>query len=807
MTDMDVRWSAFRTALLRSAGFPFEWLNDLTSSTLEERDALLVDAHVRRERARNDTLDALWAMRGDMQPTDMTTLNRAIRRVGGAKTVTESHPAISAATAEWNAAVAQFDSLLRSAELSATLTTEYEREAGLLLQHFTADYFKDAVLLSSPSTYEACCRASDGRGFRGSQTELAAYRFLQRYCAKNETGGIVGPLNLISMGSVPTGAVTYPDETFEVDDPVLGRIVYTADGDGRSAERRTFLSYWAARELGRSLLQGTAGAHDDRRPFRLLGAPMPALSTVDARVLDRIDGQTSIKALASALGMPVETVRTAISHLAGLGLIEENWRAPYFTRDAGEDLRRLAAQIDTPHARNVCRLIADVRSFAHAKLEDRPALLSAITNDFSRLTDKPAWRGSGRLKGDRAVLYEEARGNIRDARIDAAGAQRLSERLSTALDLLASLAIDERAAGQSLLAEELARRDTGELSAAEVRAMGAAIPRTSPDHMTMRERFLGLLDPSVPCVEFSRADLVDAGLIRDDLDDWPIFGAADLMLTGSGDGDEPGPGSIILSELHHIWPPLASWVRALYDDSQLGNQELWRTVTAELAPAVPAMQEIVRKGKNTDSSPYGHTILSLDTGLPIPDAETMPADRLVVRRWQDGFIGLHDPAGRRDLWLLPDYDDNGVDVGGLIHCATPALSLSAFKLGPHTPRIVIDGVIIQRRRWEMSAADVPSAGGRVPTEREWLALQVWRHDLGLPTRAYFWLNTEAKPMYLDFSSVVSVSNFHRCLRPAQRVAVTEAQPDPRRLWLRTKDGTQTSEIRTLLWRDRRRGGR
>jgi hypothetical protein len=245
-------------------------------------------------------------------------------------------------------------------------------------------------------------------------------------------------------------------------------------------------------------------------------------------------------------------------------------------------------------------------------------------------------------------------------------------------------------------------------------------------------------------------------------------------------------------------------VRALYDDSELGNQELWQTVAAELAPAVPTMQEIVRKGKATDSSPYGHTVLCLDTGLPLPDAVTVPADRVVVRRWQNGFIGLHDTAGQRDLWLLPDYDDNGVNVGGLINCATPALSLSAFTLGPHTPRIVIDGVIIQRRRWEVGAADIPTASGRVPTEREWLALQVWRHDLGLPKRAYFWLDTEGKPMYLDFSSVVSVSNFHRCLRPAQRVALTEAQPDPERLWLRTKDGTQTSEIRTLLWRDRRR---
>ncbi|ROO62634.1 lantibiotic biosynthesis dehydratase-like protein [Micromonospora sp. Llam0] len=803
MTDLGVSWSAFRTALLRSAGFPFDWLKDLSSSELEDRSTRLVAAHAQRERARDEALDALWAMRGDPHPTDLTALNRAVRRVGKGQVVAESHTAIIEATLRWNDAVTHFDSLSHSTELSMILVAEYERAAGLLLKHFTSNYFKDAVLLSSPSMYEACCRASDGRGFRGSQRELAAYRFLQRFCAKNETGGAAGPLNLISVGVARADIVTSSDEYLRVDDPVLGRIEYAAAGDGRSAERRTFISYWAARELGRLLGSSAVGAPEHRRPFRLFGAPTPELAAVDARVLDRIDGRRSIRTLAAELDLPVETVTTSVSRLTDLALVEDNWRAPYFTRDAGEDLRIYAAGIDTPEARDVCQFIADVRSFAQAKLEDRPALMSAITHDFSRLTGKPAWRGPGRLKGDRAVFYEEARGNIRDARIGSAGARQLSERLSTALDFLASLAVEERAAGQLLLARELASRNVSELTAAEVRDMAAKAPLV-PEHTTMRQRFLGLVDPSASCVDLSRADLADAGLIREDLDDWPIFGAADLMLTGPGGGESAGGASMILSELHHIWPPLASWVRALYDDRELGNQELWQTVAAELAPAVPTMQEIVRKGKATDSSPYGHTVLCLDTGLPLPDAVTVPADRIVVRRWQNGFIGLHDPASQRDLWLLPDYDDNGVDAGGLINCATPALSLSAFTLGPHTPRIVIDGVIVQRRRWEVSTAEIPSGSSRVPTDREWLALQVWRHEHGLPRRAYFWLDTERKPMFIDFSSVLSVSNFQRCLRPAQSVVLTEAQPDPEHLWLRTKDGTLTAEIRTLLWRDRRR---
>jgi hypothetical protein len=798
VTNLEAHWSVFRTGILRSAGFPFEWLDDLASQALEQFNTLLANADARRERARADAIHALWRMRGGTEPADRSMVNRALRRVGSRKTVTEPHAGISAATAGWNSEVARFDSLMT--QLSPMLLAEHEREAGLLLQYVTSDYFKDAVLLCSPSAYEACCRISDGQRFPRSRDELVAYRFLQRFSAKNESGGAVGPVNLIIAGPERDDAVTNTGEIQYFDDPVLGRVEYIADGDGRSAKRRTFLSYWAACEAGRSLIQNAVDTRYTRRPYRILGPAKTELPEADARLLSWVDGQKSISALASDLALAVETVDASISRLASLGLVEDNWRPPYFTKDPGEDLHRLAARIGTADARRACQLVADVKRFAQTPLVARPALLSAITHDFSRLTNKSAWRGQGQLMADRTVFQEEATCNIRAARIDSTGAQRLSGRLSTALDFLASLAVEERAAGQSLIAQELAKRNDYELPAIEVRGMKAGVRETSPDHLTLRERFLRLLDPSAPCVEFSRRELLEAGLIREDLSDWPIFGAADLMLIGPGDAAEPG--SIILSELHHIWPTLACWVRALYDDSVLANQELWTIVARELAPAAPTLQEIVRYELGTDSSPYGHTVLCLDTDMPVPDAETVPVDRAVVRRWQNGFIGLHDPVSQRDLWLLPEYDDNGVNVGGLINCAIPALSLTTFTLGPYTPRIIIDGVVIQRRRWEIGTTDSPTVSGRQPTEREWLTLQTWRHDRGLPRRTYFLLDTEEKPIYLDFSSVLSVTNFLRCLSLAQRVTLTEALPDPRRLWLRTKDGTLTSELRTLVWRDR-----
>jgi hypothetical protein len=789
MSARESHWRVFRTGLLRSAGFPFEWLDDMASVALEHRSALLVDAYVQRERSRARTLRTLWEMRSDSRSADRPMINRALRRVRGRKTVAEPHARIASVTAEWNTVTARYDSVhdSLSAELGAMLSAEYEREIALLLSHVDSDYFKEAVLLSSPAAYEEFCRTSDHGRFRHGH-ERVAYRFLQRFSAKNESGGSIGPVNLIIAAdeyAIGSNEVRYWD------DPVLGQIAYVENGDGRSAERHTFLSYWAACELGRSLLQKSTA----RLPYRILGMPRSGLPDTDARLLDRIDGRTSVGALAAALELPVDAVESVVRRLVALGLVEDDWQVSYFTTNPGEELRELADRLGTPAAKRACQLVDEVRKFARVPFTDRPAALAAISRDFSQLTGKPAWRGHGRLRADRSVLYEEATGNIQDASIGPTGMRRLCERLATALELLASQAIEKRAAGQALLARELDKRGVEEMAAVDVRALAVGDPGPG----TVRERLLDLLDASVSSVELSRGDLLEAGLIREDLDEWPVFGAADLMLTGLGSG----PGSIILSELHHIWPTLGCWVRALYDDRVLANQELWQIVAGELAPAVPTLQEIVRNEKATDSSPYGHRVLCLDSGMPLADTVTVSAERTVVRRWQNGFIGLHDTDDRRDLWLLPEYDDSGVDLGGLLNCTIPALSLKPFTLGPHTPRIVIDGVVIQRRRWELAAATIPTATGRVPTGREWLALQVWRCDLGLPRCVYFLLDTEGKPIYLDFSSVLSVTNFLHCLRSAERVVVTEALPDPAHLWLRTRDGTLTSEIRLLLWRDRR----
>ena len=74
-------------------------------------------------------------------------------------------------------------------------------------------------------------------------------------------------------------------------------------------------------------------------------------------------------------------------------------------------------------------------------------------------------------------------------------------------------------------------------------------------------------------------------------------------------------------------------------------------------------------------------MLCLDTDTPVPGATTVPVDQVDVRRWPNAFIGLHHEQKGTDLWLLPEYEDTYVAVGGLLNCALPALDYPASPLG------------------------------------------------------------------------------------------------------------------------------
>jgi len=121
---------------------------------------------------------------------------------------------------------------------------------------------------------------------------------------------------------------------------------------------------------------------------------------------------------------------------------------------------------------------------------------------------------------------------------------------------------------------------------------------------------------------------------------------------------------------------------------------------------------------------------------------------------------------------------------------------------PHTPRIAIDRLVIQRETWRFPARSLEFAD--ITDERQrYLAARRWAGAHDLPRHVFVRATGEMKPIYADLSSLSSVDLLARSARLAIRnagdtatVGVSEMLPTPDQLWLADDRGQRyTSELR------------
>ena len=131
----------------------------------------------------------------------------------------------------------------------------------------------------------------------------------------------------------------------------------------------------------------------------------------------------------------------------------------------------------------------------------------------------------------------------------------------------------------------------------------------------------------------------------------------------------------------------------------------------------------------------------------------------------------------------------------------PALNPVVIDTGPSTPRVLIDGTVIQRARWRLQL------GGGVYGPQAWDLAQQIRRDNGLPQRVFVRHPAEPKPLFVDFADVLAVEDVMRL--PAAPVLVSEMLPDYADLWWRPDGSPMCAELRMgcLAWLDLDPGGR
>ncbi len=777
------QWTFTRRVLVRMAGFAVSRLLELQSPKAVQwvRDILALEENLQEQRS-GHLRELLNQRRSGGDRRMLTATNRAIHLVRRFRPVPAGALASgwAAHLDTWNEIASERERLLAMA--SAGWATELERLEKALRHTASLPELQEAIFLNSPSALSGIRRFASGHKL--APARRLAIRYLQRFCVKNETGGFYGPINYGQFDGHQTEGV-----------------LYSQKGDGRAAQRHTLLSYWAAQSIASSwakderlagLLRAYRAARDDAGT-----GPPP-----DARLMALANGSHTLESMARQLDLPLESLHATVAEAQSRGWLRLGIRIPASSGDPLEALRLLVAGSTVAHGEKLLeqltRIACLLSDFQKGTLAERERLLAVGDKILKGVTGEEPSRRKGVFYADRFWYTEEAVGNLGRVTFGRFFATQLASSLTPALEILASSAVDERQAQQDMVRHLLASAG-GVIPAARLVDVPVPGPGTQP------AIWASLQTAGRPRVELGPEGLAELGLIRGDLDEWPLFCAPDVMIIAR-DREQLSQGDweVVLAEAHHICPPTQLPFAAFDPESSAVRAEVRGAVESLAGTARPVLQGVERQNKARDYTPAGHGMLWLDWQANEPGAGSVRIGECTVQLNSDGRPALRRGDGS-PLALFPEHEDARPDVGMLRAVALPGIDKQPFRVSVMTPRVTIGRVVYQRQRWDLAAGDLPGRQAPAGSFEEYLAVWRWKTAWKMPDQLFAQVPGEEKPLFLDFCSPLSVDSFLRSIAGCDRLGLEEMLPGFDGLWLEVGGERYCCELRLTAFREDRGG--
>lgn len=780
---------------VRATGFPMELLDELRAPELEPHMRAILDADANldalAERLRQDLADTINNLRRTGDRVLLREASRALRRVKSGEPVPEATVAVLPTTTVWNDALAAREELITTAR--KVFGSHLERSRGALRKVMSRTDVQEALLLLSPAAYDAARRYLDApatapRTTRTREIERRLVSYLQRLCGKNETNSFFGSIN---YGTIDTSAETS---------------LRIERGPQRIADRHVLPAQWMVETLARTM-SADESLRPHLRPRRTSGR---ASGTLAVAVHERADGRRTVADIAAEIGTDPATVWTAVEELTRRRAVDAG---PIVPPDLADPLAWLiswttalpsdctARRVWLPILTGIAQLLT---AFAQADVRERRRLFDVIEERFTDVCGRPGRREGGKMYADRGLFFEECRGDMTDVVIGGRLARDLTERLEPVLHLAQTHGMlrwrrDQRQA------TALWRHLAGDRDEVPVHTYLQALA-DAPRHDEADE--LSAFEESLRGLVAERSDghvanLTGSDLPRPALPDIPDtmhLTSLDVMLGATGeDAVAAGDYQLVIGEMHPqplLWAfPTGHFLTGEQRASM--RRTLYDAIAAQPGAATAATIAHTRSSKVYPYPLPGH---ELELRPRLATADATPVTSVRIRRRGDGvswwapehgWLRLYAPLRRREDRLDP-----------VAPFAFPALTLPTIDLGEHTPRIVVDGVILQRRRWKVPAAEFAQHHGRTADDfGHYLAAWRAKERRGLPARIYVKVAHETKPVHVDFADVLLVELLDSMARASEVLVCTEALPDPRdQLWLSGPEGRHCCEFRTIAWR-------
>jgi hypothetical protein len=822
-------WAFWRWVCLRSAGFPIEGVfklaasPDLISAADEVTEALQAIERTRAS-ASQDINSALEELRSSGRWGDRKTrkallkarivinaqeLSGSLLEAGQLKSVDE----LAAAVRHLGAVRARFNEQFSK---SLEQTTESIRWiAGLPLFREAISWQNRRLVKQVLDWFLRKTRESSSRNSLQRRNEEVIALYWQRYCTKNDTIGFFGPVGWARF---------VPDVECLVSRP----------GDQLVTARKTYWESWAIEALGTAILQkndiqkwiapillpfiridGTVLHHP------LFGA-VP-LTSKQALLLQACDGNDTARQIAERLlrsptsGVHSENeVYQLLREFAARRFVFWSFNIPMGPYPE-QSLRRALQRIGDMDLR--LSAMASLEEFDSAKQrvdasagnpERLDASLDGLEQVFERTTGLSATRNHGKNYAGKTLIYEDAR---RDVEVHLG--PQLLQSLAPPLSLLllagrwftAQVADLCRNKFREIYSQVQRKRDTS-VEAAVLWAQTVPVffeqklkfvGPIQQEFQRKWERILGL-GSGRETITYSYDELRPRVLKEFSVNrpGWiACHHSPDIMIAAtSEEAIRKGDCLFVLGEAHIGKNTLEA---SSFVNQHPSPEELYDAIEHDLKHLnlVPlGLKETL--GCRTTPSLIGKSAVRLEY---LPDSfvddrsKSIPISSLVVKDQGGELV-----ASTRD----GNYSLSVMDLLGRF---LSDIYIDCFKImspRPHTPRILIDRLVIKRESWSFSPSELQFLQNSDPAE-SFRQIRSWARSHAIPRFIFYSVPVETKPVYLDLESPILTGIFARLVRrtqeaalPDSRVQVSEMLPTSDQLWLRDKHNQRyTSEFRMV----------
>lgn len=831
--------------IVRTTGFPWEWLERLRSA---DTAALAERLHSLREQ-----LQALRASGPRLHRPSRGVL--AALKAG--RPIPEGQIEDPAAFRPWNQLAAE------ALEVEAALGRALERDDQRVrqaLRAFTSDArFVEAIASSSPPVYVDIER---GRWNNRLERQLASY--LQRFCAKNETMSFFGPINYGALKPEAADAVsvqwpgplelrgrsTYVASwlvqavwrkiAFEPDIApwlVLRRKGFTEAPVRRERRPRVGEVLMRAGQVSRDQVDAALRQQSSKSGGKLgellvaSGACSPAdvdralgaqnawtASSANAtgaaadadpvpRLVREADGVRTLRALAADLQLELEKVIDIARTCTERGLLTHQLEIPAAAPHPLVDLVDRLAGVPGPGARRelgrLSTLLDAMSRYGVADAGEKVQLNQTVAQfvatewgvhspagpvqPSATPEDKQNRRGEGHnFYADRLPLREEC-GGAMELTVSGARAAELLDRCSRALDLMAIAAVRTRAASLQALAQLVGAR---RLPFWKVVAAFADRPVAADQSVTQALRE-AIGDPTAREVELGPR-IADPPYVRQSL---PIVASVDLLVAAR-DVEAWGRGEygLVMGDVHDtalVW----GWALQFHSRRAQVEMQMLHALGALTRP-VPVVTMLASRRTGLLPSEFPGPVIEVGGVSTRASPWRLPFDDLVVE--SDGRSArLWSTRLQSEVCLY-----NG-ELESLAHTAfaLPRIRPLRVSMGAHTPRLLIDGTVIQREQWTLDEGEIQTLLDCRDDRARLLNTHALWKQRGIPPVAFAKFTGERKPILLDAHSLSSLRVFLNLLDQKREVVLSEMYPAPQDLWLKGSLGRHTCELRCTYFRE------